>query len=263
MESIISIEGASAGRDFNFIIEKLQLQEQENKRKTWTPLTKFQVPTTAFSAQGFTEMLVLAIAETFGNQDRPIEFVSLVDMVQAKGLTTFRFSSQHADLIDAACNRVARWAQEALQPDFNKDEAKARGRDEIAAILGDFYISTDISFRQEMNCVRIRCNRRSKTLSISSFEARSTQAEKYPGKFETASELLEYIAAIINSGPGVFIGDPYWIPRYSWVKFLVNLLDHHDVGLGRIRFNIDDPEEWDFENTELDYELGEKRGLRP
>ena len=258
MDSIISIEGASAGRDFNLIIEKLELQAQRNKRKTWTPLTKFQVPTTAFSAQGFTEMLALAIAETFGNQDHPIEFVSLVDIVQAKGLTTFRFSSQHTELIDAACNRLTRWAQEALQPHFNKDDAKARGKDEIAAILGDFYISLDLNFLQEMNCVRIRCNPRSKTLSISSFKARSTQAEKYPGKFETTSELLEYIAAIINSGPSVFIGDPYWIPRYSWVKFLANFLDHHNVGLERIRVNIDDPEEWDFENTELDYELGEK-----
>lgn len=253
------MNGASAGRDINFIIEKLHLQEQENKRKTWTPLGKFQVPTLAFSAQGFTEMLAIAVAETFGDQD-PVEFVSLVDMVEAKGLTTFRFLSQHVELIDSACNRGARWAREALQPDFNKDEAKARARDEIAAVLGDFHISGNLIFRQRMNCARIRCNRRSKTLSISSFEARSTRAEDYPGKFETTSELLEYVAAIINSGPVTFIGDPYWIPRHSWVKFLVNLLDHHEVGLGKIRVNTEDPEEWDFENTGLDYELGGKRG---
>ena len=66
---------------------------------------------------------------------------------------------------------------------------------------------------------------------------------------------MEFVAAIVNSGPVTFIGDPLWIPSYSWVKFLTSFLDNRSIDLGRIQINADDPEEWDFINTEFDYEI--------
>jgi hypothetical protein len=256
LKSLVSLSDTSATGDINIdvAVEQILLQEQTAKRKNWSSLGKYQLPNPPYSVQTFGQMLTVGMAETFGNRE-PIEFVGLVDIAQVHGQTVHRFTSHHEELIDALCNRGERIIREMMEPDYNKEEAKARGLSEIAAIMGDFHVSGSLDFSQRLNCLKLRCNPRSKTLSITPFKARSTRAEDYPGKFETTSELLEYVAAIVNSGPIISIGDPFWIPRYSWVKFLTSFLDNRSIELGRIQINVDDPEEWDFINTEFDYEI--------
>jgi hypothetical protein len=58
-----------------------------------------------------------------------------------------------------------------------------------------------------------------------------------------------------NSGFILDAGDPFWITSYSWVKFFTNFLDNRAIDFADIRVNAADPEEWDFINTELDYEI--------
>ena len=81
--------------------------------------------------------------------------------------------------------------------------------------------------------------------------------QDYPGRLATTSELLEYTAALLNSSAVIAdLGDPYWISTYSWTKFITRFMDEHGIDLGRIQVNDTDPEEWDFVNTEFDYEIG-------
>ena len=122
-------------------------------------------------------------------------------------------------------------------------------------MLGDFQISGLVELGQPFNCLRLRCDPRSKTASIEPFSARSTRPQDYPERLATTSELLEYVAAILNSGPIADLGDPFSVLTYPWIKFIARFLDKRGIDLGRIQVNNADPEEWNFINTEFDYEI--------
>jgi hypothetical protein len=208
---------------------------------------------TAFSVRLFEEIMLVGMVEAFKN--RSIEFVSLVDITESKGQTVYRLSSQFMEWTDVMANRVTKMVHESLVPGFDQQQAKDRHRAEVASILSDFQISGQLDFSQSYNCVRLRCDARSKTASIQPFKARSTRPQDYEGRLATTSELLEYVAALYNSGPILDAGDPFWITSYSWVKFFTSFLENRAIDFADIRVNDADPEEWDFINTELDYEI--------
>jgi hypothetical protein len=146
------------------------------------------------------------------------------------------------------------------QPDFDRAEAKLRYVRRLELEVGDFSYSGEVGLERGFNCLRLRCDSRTKSASVNSFEARSTRPQDYPDRIETTSELLEYAAALLNSELIVDAGDPFWITRYSWIKFMTRFMEDKGIDLGRIRVNESDPEEWDFVNTELDYELNRAAG---
>jgi hypothetical protein len=197
--------------------------------------------------------MLVGMVEAFKN--RSIEFISLVDIIESKGQRVYRLSSQFMEWTDVMANRVTKMVHESLAPSFDQQQAKDRHRAEVASILGDFQISGQLDFSQNYNCVRLRCNARSRTASIQPFKARSTGPQDYEGRLATTSELLEYIAALYNYGPMLDAGDPLWINSYSWVKFFASFLDSRAIDLADIRVNDSDPEEWDFINTKFDYEI--------
>ena len=51
------------------------------------------------------------------------------------------------------------------------------------------------------------------------------------------------------------MGDPFYAQGYAWVKFCAYFLDHKGFDLGRFLVNESDIEEWDYVDTEFDYEV--------
>lgn len=252
---------SSINGDVIFDIEKLVVQWHAAKRKKWWALGQFRLPTT-FSERAFWEAIAVGLVEAFKGGE-PVEFVNLVDISRANGLTVYRLSSHHTELTGTIGNRMQRMVSEMLEPDFDAAESRAKHNAEVAATLGGFQISGSLDLSQRFNCLRLRCDPRSKTASILPFTARSTRPQDYPEQLETTSELLEYVAAILNSGGLITdIGDPFWVSSYAWVKFMASFLDERSISLGRIQVNAVDPEEWNFINPELDYEIKNNKRIR-
>jgi hypothetical protein len=194
--------------------------------------------------------------ETFKDRG-PIEFVNLVDITAANGSMLYRLSSHYLEFTDTINNRLEKMITEMLAPGFNSEIANVRHRSEVDQVMGQFHVSGRIDLSGPLNCLKLRCDPRSKTVSLEPFSPRSTRPQDYPSKLETTSEFLEYLSALIRTNRFITdIGDPFYISNYAWFKFLTSFLDERGIDLGRIQVNDDDPEEWDFINTEFDYESG-------
>jgi hypothetical protein len=230
-------------------------QAQEAKRKKWRPLGQFRIPTT-FSKGGFENMVAVGLVEAFKARE-PVEFVAIAHYSEAQGLSVYSLASPYIELTDTMNNRCQRLVTEALDPNLDKEEAKARYSAEEKAIFEGYHVTGGINLDLPMNCVRMTCDPRTRTAHFATFKPRSTRPQDYPDKLEHTSELLEYIAALYGSSRSLIVdlGDPFYLRTYRWAKFMARFIEDRAVDLGRIRANDLDPEDWDFVNTELDYEL--------
>lgn len=230
------------------------LHEQEIKRKRWRGLGQFRLPTT-FSVRAFGELILVGLVEAFRNRE-PIEFVSIIDISSVRDLLFYRLSSQYIELTDVINNRCERMTTEALAQDAEPMKAKLRHEAEVSSIIGDFHLTGSINMTHGLNCHSLRCDARSKTASIRPLEMRSTRPQDYAEKMETTSELLQYISAVMSRNRGILdMGDPFAIRANNWIKFVTSFVDNRGIDLGRIQVNDADPEEWNYINTELDYEI--------
>lgn len=81
------------------------------------------------------------------------------------------------------------------------------------------------------------------------------EAENYPNKVRTTSEMLQLLAPILSS-PFLAVDDMEWVlDHYPTMKLLIDLLDRHEIDLGRLQVNVSNYEEWDYINPTLDREL--------
>ncbi len=203
-------------------------------------------------------MILVGIAETFKDPE-PVEFTNLIDVTEAHGVSVYRLSSHYGELTDTINNRAERMVRETLVPKFDATEAKIRHAGQATSIIGDFHLSGSIDLSHTVNYHSLKCDRRSKTVSIRPPRARSTRPQDYPEKLGTTSELLEYVSALLDSSFVLDMGDSFSVSGYAWQKFIVRFMDYRSIDLGRIMINDTDPEEWDFVYAEFDDEIASVR----
>lgn len=238
-------------RDINIIVENFYHAEQQAKRKQWVGLGRAHHPQ-AFSPGGFGQAILVGMADVL---DRPTEFVALLRTEIIGSLPVYSLICQHAAITDSIANRTRRMTLDALHPVPDVDAAKARHQEEVGRILSGYTLTGRVDFSQTLNCHRFRCDPRSKTLSITPFQPRSTKPQDYPDRLATTSEFLEYLAALFSSNLILDLGDPFWIKDHRWIKFSADFMDNRSIDFAKVRVNLDDPEDWDYVNTDFDYEI--------
>ncbi|MCG2645813.1 MULTISPECIES: hypothetical protein [Bradyrhizobium] len=213
-----------------------------------------------FSVQAFAESIGFGLVDAFKHRE-PVEFVVLAARVDYRGHAAYSLTSPYIELTEAALNRVQRVVSLHKEhgPD-GKEEAKRLYQQELEIALEGFHISGSVILEDGLNCVRVRCDPRTRTAHLQPFSPRSTKPQDYPNRLSYTSEILEYAVALLNAKYLIVdADDPALQNLYPLVKLLSRFMDHHSIDLGHFRVNDADPEEWDFENAELDYELGTSR----
>jgi hypothetical protein len=253
---LVPLSDVVAGGDINIevVVQRLILEHASNARKRWVGLSTFKMPT-AFSRRAFSECILLGLIKAFQSENSVSQFVGLVDIAEAQGVPWCRLTTPSSYFTDVACNTTQTIVNRSLHA-TDRSAAKEGTRRDMMTMAADYNVSFELSSRT-IDLVEIRLDSRSKTASIHSIpnEALSTEVQDYPSRLSSTSEILRYAASLANAGPVAIMGDPFYAQGYAWAKFCAYFLDHKGFDLGRFRVNESDIEEWDYVNTEFDYEV--------
>jgi hypothetical protein len=84
----------------------------------------------------------------------------------------------------------------------------------------------------------------------------SLDPAEYASGITSTSELLRFLASLMNAGQVAYFGDIAWCKdNYSLLKLWADLMDHARIDIKRLRINAEDYEEWDYVNPVVDLEI--------
>jgi hypothetical protein len=146
---------------------------------------------------------------------------------------------------------------------WKESDRTPEGRDRIqqkhsAKLIGleGWSKSANLTIRSGWNAIECKCDSDTKTCELSSCTKYSQDPADYDEHVRTTSEMLLYVASYFNAGVVSFAGDARWYANnYALMKLTIKTMDERSLKIQDIRFNTNDPEEWDYLNGAFDVEV--------
>jgi hypothetical protein len=143
-------------------------------------------------------------------------------------------------------------------------ESKNRLKDlmyqEITREHEDFFskwrLSAKGGFSSDWSVLELIYDPPTASITLRSIEEASINPSDYPERVHTTSDLLRYIASLLVMVVGNMGLLEWYADNYPLIKLIVEFVDEGTFDMDRIRINIKDYEEWDYDNGSVDEEVG-------